>query len=201
MFSFAYAQHSGAESLPLPQKSPSSRPSEHVGLVKKDPSSHPHHHQPQLQPMERRHSSYDSSTSRHVDSGYTVDTSTIFNFIFSSNRVMTQRELNYNGLMYPSRSSSCTSVSRFAAARQSIVNAATKHLSGKSGNGGNGGGNININGLPDPIRGGGGGGVGGPTAPGGGSIYSSHENLRTMRWVTLYQINPHFSKEPSPTCS
>ena len=103
--------------------------------------------------------------------------------------------------MYPSRSSSCTSVSRFAAARQSIVNAATKHLSGKSGNGGNGGGNININGLPDPIRGGGGGGVGGPTAPGGGSIYSSHENLRTMRWVTLYQINPHFSKEPSPTCS
>ena len=99
---------------------------------------------------------------------------------------MTQRELNFDGMLYPCRSSSCTSVSRFAAARQSIVNAATKHLSGgggKSGNGGGGaGGNININGLPDPIRG---GGVAATNASGGGggggSIYSSHENLRTMR--------------------
>ena len=85
-------------------------------------------------------------------------------------------------------------MSRFAAARQSIVNAATKHLSGgggggKGGGGGGGGaGNININGLPDPIRGGGGGSAG-PTASGGSSIYSSHENLRTMRLVGLFSLD------------
>ena len=82
-------------------------------------------------------------------------------------------------------------MSRFAAARQSIVNAATKHLSGGGGGkglgggGGGGAGNININGLPDPVRGGGGGSTG-PSASGGGSIYSSHENLRTMRWVASF---------------
>jgi len=143
---FGGHQHSGAESLPLPQKSPS-RPSDNVALVKKDPQ----HHQPQLlQPMERRHSSYDSSTSR---------------------------------------SASCTSVSRFAAARQSIVNAATKHLKG-GGGGGGGAGNININGLPDPVRGG--GAATGPTAASGSSIYSSHENLRTMRSISGGAGTPQF---------
>lgn len=100
--------------------------------------------------MERRHSSYDSSTSR---------------------------------------SASCTSVSRFAAARQSIVNAATKHLKG-GGGGGGGAGNININGLPDPVRGG--GAATGPTAASGSSIYSSHENLRTMRSISGGAGTPQF---------
>ena len=90
--------------------------------------------------------------------------------------------LDFSFPSYISRSASCTSVSRFAAARQSIVNAATKHL--KGGGGGGGAGNININGLPDPVRGG--GAATGPTAASGSSIYSSHENLRTMRWVVWF---------------
>ena len=88
-------------------------------------------------------------------------------------------------------------MSRFAAARQSIVNAATKHLnggkgsSGGGGGGGGGAGNININGLPDPSRGGG-GGTAGPTASGGSNIYSSHENLRTMRWAGVLLLSSQF---------